>query len=620
MQLPGTVDTQRRRRRVEVPWYIEATAGDESVGVPDTGASAAGPPSSTPTDAHDRRGDDDGDEACDATASGREQRRASPVAVEEEPCAQVESKDLPFSPQEGEVDHLSIRMQPQVASPSGFVPTLRSMRRKARAHFGRGAAGRSGGRAQRRVSNPNPNPDDGAGADEVAQSGPSPPRRMKAARTARAVDAEDEADTRAVAPSFTAIAESEGAMVRLTADGGTQYVIPAWDQFVVEYLFPEAFEDDIDYAEFFALAMQFGTMLLNIVMVGINVFSNDIDNPSYTIRVLSFAVFIAELAVVWLSFLLFIVVALDGLCQASVGTNYVVDLVDLSTFTGAFSAFKVIAYASPSRMIKMLGARWQTAYGCCDYLAIVGLIFWWLIGFAFATAVLVLKVTQVDFAFNKELPDWTWMEFIQLFGLANNLSGIDLSYSALTGALFDALHNHYCGPGGPISPSTSREGLFTRMKKGLGLENASRSYEFIECIFDYNFKFSRSTSLEKAAHSFNFMSFLLRLDATKLRQLLQMTRSPLDYYSSERRQFDKALKADDEEGMLDALRRADPLSREVSGVGKGHKLLPRFHLYYTCEASDVLLSPQRLNEAHSDPKAVPSSPPLEKVRDVKQNK
>ena len=377
----------------------------------------------------------------------------------------------------------------------------------------------------------------------------------------------------------------------------TNYFITAWQQTCLKYIFPGAFEERIDFMELVAIAILFGSVILNIVMVSINVFGTQVDSEVSSIRVTGNVIFIFELVIVYILFVCLVCVVIHGLIRKRVGTNFVVDVVDLAKSVAAFSVLKSVRVVSVSFIQENLVPRFTHAVSCFDYFKAFLAVAVWLVMVVVTGGAVLIKVSQVYFTGVIPVQEWTLQQVILIIGLVSNLAKVDTSYAAETEALLSAVHKHYCGPGGPDSLNPTEEGLYSKVLTRIGVERPS--FEFFESVFEYHFgqldnkrmqHRRRSASAEEAYRSskryrslkaFNFMAFVLHIDNQSLRRYLQMVDSPLKFYADGRKAFSACVYDRDIPGMEMMLWRSDP-EYELTLV-RGERFPNTFRLTFTCE-------------------------------------
>ncbi|EKF31772.1 hypothetical protein MOQ_004388 [Trypanosoma cruzi marinkellei] len=361
--------------------------------------------------------------------------------------------------------------------------------------------------------------------------------------------------------------------------------ISLWDQACVGHLFPGMFEGTIDAMELFHLLKMLVMVVINSATVAINVFheTTSVSSLEWT-KPMSRVVFLIEFLVVYFFLLFLIVVILHAIACGNVGANLAGDIAALSEKITSFSALRVVAIVSPSFAINNIFPIIQNAMSVSEYLRAAFFFVLWLCACVLATAAVVLKVTQIEFASTLSISSWTIGEFIRLVGLTMNLARVNDSYETETQLLLDAVHRHFCSPGMPKVSFNRVECLYTRICDHLSLPRPKK-YEYFDAIFEYHFKLAQEQKnmplLMKLRKMLNYLAFILRMENAVLRRLLQMSQSPLPFFQMGRDAFFQCFNEQDELGMLVAVWRSDPASLPVKMFGMENKGV--FNITYKCE-------------------------------------
>lgn len=350
-----------------------------------------------------------------------------------------------------------------------------------------------------------------------------------------------------------------------------------WEQACFKYLFPGAFDASIDVGELQLLGTFGFSILLNIVSVHLNVFGGHTATGITSTDVAAMAVFIFEYVVVVSTFLLALLIAGEAWWTRKLSTDTAVDLVEVTQQVSGFSALKIVRLVSPQLVTGWIFPLFQNARSTAELARGACLAFGWLVCVGFSCLAVVLKVSQVGFVTKIALTEWTFSQFLLLFGLVLNLAKVDASYDTEMASLLRSLHCHFAGPGGPASLNEKSEGLYSKFLKFVGVERP-KSFEYFEAIFDEHFGTEmESCDADKIRRFINFLAFLLKLDCQLLSRLLHMIRSPLSMYVAARADFQSAVTVEDVEC---AIRRADPCG---SYIKSGEELSPdAFFLFFRC--------------------------------------
>ncbi|ESL10678.1 hypothetical protein TRSC58_01584 [Trypanosoma rangeli SC58] len=344
------------------------------------------------------------------------------------------------------------------------------------------------------------------------------------------------------------------------------------------------FEGKIDAMELFHLLKMVLMVTINSVTVAINVFYGTTASKNFLdwAKTMSGVVFFSEFLVVYTLFLFLIIVTLHAIVCDNVGAKLAGDIAALSNRISTFSTFRVVAIVSPAFAINHIFPIFQNAMTLTDYLRAVVLFLLWLCACVLAMAAVMLKMTQISFTSSHSITNWSLSEFIQLIGLTMNLARLDDSYTTETEVLLDAVHHHFCSPGIPRGLNRV-ECLYTRICDFLSLSRPT-NYEYFDVIFNYHFKYKQNpekmTIYMKLRKMLNYLAFVLRMDNSVLRRLLQMSQSPLPFFRMGRDAFVQSFREHDELGMLIAVWRSDPASVPVKMFARENK--KGFDVTYIC--------------------------------------
>jgi hypothetical protein len=221
-----------------------------------------------------------------------------------------------------------------------------------------------------------------------------------------------------------------------------------------------------------------------------------------------------------------------------------------------------------------------------EYLRAVFVLLAWCGGVLASALCLVLKVSQVSFAGSTPVSAWTFTNFAVMFGLLLNLAKVDSSYDAVSGALLEAIHKHYIGPGNVLVSKTDKSrSLFAKVMKLAGIERDAL-FTFFGTVFNYHFGENTLNEVDmplkhRLRKTANFMSFVAKLDNRMLERFLEMVESPMLHYQVGRRVFQESLRDGDVSGMEMAVWLCDPLSDEAYNMAR--KYPHAFHITYQCD-------------------------------------
>lgn len=437
------------------------------------------------------------------------------------------------------------------------------------------------------------------------------------------------------------------------------YRIPIYDQACFKYVFsPSLFEPDFEVSQLLSLLVWFVFTHVSLFMTFINVFYNAPSDAllPWVTEVRKF-IFTLEFAVVLSLYVILLATLADALYKRNIGVKLAHDIATVVILLATFSVLRVVGFASPSFAMRRILPVFINAVRLLDYLTVFLFLGGWLIACLIAVISVVVKVTQIDFAFTKSITHWNIVEVIQLIGLVANLARVDDSYYKEVSVLLDAIHKHYIQPG-TVKEAVQLESecLYSRLLAWLRLPQWMY-FTHLEVIYNYHLNWRWRSAGRKEKHSLvsrpsmvslkeaerhhqyarnvrpssecthykrqraadrihyssstnpipvsfslqlrrflKYLSFALSVNTVDLRRYLQMTQSPLPYYRWGRESFTTAFLEKDFVVMDMALWRNDPVSAETRKYAD--KATDQFNIRYVCEDSRNIWDPKY--KAHTD--------------------
>lgn len=420
------------------------------------------------------------------------------------------------------------------------------------------------------------------------------------------------------------------------------YRIPLYDQACHKYVFSNLFSPGIEFMEFFYLCFNLVMVIVNLGMTIINVFFNDYDDSIMEwVKVTSIVVFSIEFAVVCIITLFLLITIAHAFIVNNVGTTLAIDVATLMNYASTFSMLRLIGFASPSYATREILPIFLNATQLTDYLLFLLYGAVWLCLCIIAFLALIMKVTQIDFAFTESITEWTFPQFVQLIGLLMNLARVDDSYLKETSVLLDAINRHYIKPGEPRGLGVQDDPcLYSKLLRCLHMPQY-QYYEYFNVIFDFHMdwhlrseikekELKKLDSLFERNHEryekelvkieeewekhkeeirknksyeqpklplaqrmrkcFNYLAFIFQIDNVQLRRFLQMVQSPLPFYQVSRQSFMVSFVERDKTGMDIALWRSDPIAAETRAYA--NKNPDQFNISFMCEERRDIWDPK----------------------------